>query len=449
MTRITFDSSDKKLTEAFNWAKEQALSYVNYGDSVGDWYEAALPNRKSFCMRDVFHQSMGAHFLGLQHITKNMLNKFVENISSSRDWCTYWEINLNNEPCKVDYTNDDDFWYNLPANFELINCCYNQYLWTGNLDYINGESYLYFYNKTLNDYINHWDKDGDGFIEFNEDNGRRGIASYNEDKKNQDALLIADMLAAQYTGAKTYSKILTLNHDYEKAYDYQEQAKGIKEIYNTDWYNGNTKSFYSIKNRDGIYTDTYVGICNTMPLRFDLVDTLYIQEVLDFIYEKGAYNVEELSYFPELFYKYGSTKKGYELLLKLSDPQLKRRDYPEVSYSVIATIVLGVMGVKADYNYRTVSTIGQLNDTGYGKLENVPVFNNHISIHHEGSSSSTLKNISGEPLYWKAIFKERKDKVWVNDKPYMMIYEKDSLGQEYSYVTLLVKEGCEYNIRVI
>jgi len=31
---------------------------------VGYWYEAALPGREAFCMRDVSHQSIGAETLG-------------------------------------------------------------------------------------------------------------------------------------------------------------------------------------------------------------------------------------------------------------------------------------------------------------------------------------------------------------------------------------------------
>lgn len=42
------------------------LSYAHDGtDSVGYWYEAALPQRETFCMRDVSHQSVGAQILGL------------------------------------------------------------------------------------------------------------------------------------------------------------------------------------------------------------------------------------------------------------------------------------------------------------------------------------------------------------------------------------------------
>lgn len=47
-------------------ARKMVLSYAHDGtDSVGYWYEATLPQREAFCMRDVSHQSVGAQILGL------------------------------------------------------------------------------------------------------------------------------------------------------------------------------------------------------------------------------------------------------------------------------------------------------------------------------------------------------------------------------------------------
>jgi hypothetical protein len=60
-SELQLESSDAKLVQAFQWAKSQALAYAHDGsDPVGLWYEAALPGRNSFCMRDVSHQTTGA-----------------------------------------------------------------------------------------------------------------------------------------------------------------------------------------------------------------------------------------------------------------------------------------------------------------------------------------------------------------------------------------------------
>ena len=91
-------SSDARLVEAFSWAAGQASAYAFEGDEVGPWFEAALPGREAFCMRDVSHQAMGGHALGLQAHIRNMLGRFAENVTDARDWCSLWEIDRHNRP---------------------------------------------------------------------------------------------------------------------------------------------------------------------------------------------------------------------------------------------------------------------------------------------------------------------------------------------------------------
>lgn len=43
-------------------------------------YEAALPGREAFCIRDVSHQCLGAEILGQGKQNLNMLRKFVGNM---------------------------------------------------------------------------------------------------------------------------------------------------------------------------------------------------------------------------------------------------------------------------------------------------------------------------------------------------------------------------------
>jgi len=155
-SRLEFDSSDARLVEGFNRAKRQAMAYVFDKDPVGPWYEAAEPGREAFCMRDVAHQAMGAHALGLARYNLNMLRRFAENVSDAKDWCSFWEIDRFNRPAPVDYANDSLFWYNLPANFDILDACYRMYLWSGDLSYVNDPAFLNFYNRTVTDYVERW-----------------------------------------------------------------------------------------------------------------------------------------------------------------------------------------------------------------------------------------------------------------------------------------------------
>ena len=157
VSNLQFESPNKKLTQAFQWAKSQALDYAHdASDPVGPWYEAALPGRDSFCMRDVSHQTTGAAALGLFPQNRNMLERFAAAVSPSRDWAGYWEIDKSGHPSAADYLNDNDFWYNLPANFDLLDSIFRMWRWTGDDTYLNDLSFQRFFKATATDYGNAW-----------------------------------------------------------------------------------------------------------------------------------------------------------------------------------------------------------------------------------------------------------------------------------------------------
>jgi len=206
-TGITLKTSDPRLAAAFEWARDQALAYSFHGDPVGDWYEAALPGRQAFCMRDTAHQSLGAHMLGLAGSTLNMLRKFAQNISESKDWCSYWEINRENRPAPVDYLDDAHFWYNLPANFDLLDACYRMYVWSGDTTYLNDPVFVNFYRRSVHEYVGRWDLGVGGIMTRprimnfrvipgagNRFEKSRGIPSYDESDPN--FVVAIDQLAA-------------------------------------------------------------------------------------------------------------------------------------------------------------------------------------------------------------------------------------------------------------
>ncbi|MBN2560908.1 MAG: hypothetical protein JXQ75_08260, partial [Phycisphaerae bacterium] len=214
-SRLTFGCSDERLVESFAWARAQAMAYVRQGDPVGLWYEAALPGREAFCMRDVSHQAMGAHALGLQKHTLNMLRKFAANISESKDWCTYWEINRHDQPAPVDYRNDKEFWYNLPANFDVLAACYRMYLWSHDDVYLHDPAFLRFYEHTVTYYLEHWDLGLDKVLGRERFMNResydrrdsfqfcRGIPSYHEGSPGMTRVGV-DQLAFQAAAFRSY-----------------------------------------------------------------------------------------------------------------------------------------------------------------------------------------------------------------------------------------------------
>ena len=243
---VSFSSNNKQLSESFKWAKEKALSFAHDAtDPVGYWYEAALPNREAFCMRDVSHQSIGAEILGLSKHNHNMFLKFAQNISQEKDYCSWWEINRYNKPAPVDYETDKDFWYNLPANFDVIYNANRLYNWTANKDYINNTDLNNFYKLSLNEYVDHWDLGHSEVAKRDRTmhlqkpakgekwrfGNKRGIPTYNEGGRGE-TLLGIDMTASLVAAYKAYSEILELQGESNEAEKFKMLANKEQQFLN-------------------------------------------------------------------------------------------------------------------------------------------------------------------------------------------------------------------------
>ena len=270
MGKVAFDASDKELARAFEWAKTTALSYAHdNSDPVGYWYEAALPNREAFCMRDVSHQAIGAEILGLGKHNFNMLLKFAQNISEEKEFCTYWEINRYDKAAPVDYENDHDFWYNLPANFDVTYSAYRIYKWTGNAAYLQNTDLKKFYELSMNDYVDHWDLGFDQILDRDRSmhlkagpNSRfgsnRGIPTYNEGGRGETFLGI-DMTASIIAAYNAYSEMLKLNGAVDEAERHHRKAERELEFLNDFWWDGEKGEYRSILYANGEFDYFMVG----------------------------------------------------------------------------------------------------------------------------------------------------------------------------------------------
>lgn len=459
ISKITIKSSNSKLVEGFNWAKQQALEYVHVNDPVGLWYEAALPGRDAFCMRDVAHQSTGAQLLGLQLFTKNMLKKFAENISETRDWCSYWEINKYNLPAPEDYKDDDNFWYNLPANFDVLDCCYRQYLWTGDLDYINDPIFLNFYKRTVEDYVKCWDVNNDGFLEYKGIIEYRGIPSYLEYQVGVNKIVSAcDMVAAQYRGYLSYSKIQALRGNTIEAKEYEEKANTIKHIFDTVWWNENKNNYntFILENGEFEGASAYdaaenIKLITPMPLYFGIVkDEKKIKDSIKVLLCAKDINIETQSHYAEVLYRNGFNKEAYHVIMDLVSTEKKRREYPEVSYSVVDSIITGMVGIIPDSTKRIIESTPRLTeDVEWIEINNVPIFNNEISIRCIENKEIAFTNKGGSVVYWKAIFKGEISELLVDGIKVKAEQGHNYCGSKYSYVIVAVHESEQHVVKII
>ncbi|TCD26453.1 hypothetical protein EZ456_12690 [Pedobacter psychrodurus] len=419
---VSFKSTDAALQTAFVRAKEMALSYKGKAtDPVGPWYESALPPRSAFCMRDVAHQSIGGEILGLSKENKNMFRLFVNNISESKDWCSYWEINHLGKPAIEDYRNDTAFWYNLNANFDILSASWKLYLWTGDQEYINGAGFKNFHEKSVSEYIKRWVLQADSLLKrpthpnapvpFNDNDAFhrcRGLPSYSEGVPN--IKMGVDLVGAIYSGLMSYAAILELKGQHDKAKQFKEKAVGYQKSIDALWWNDRVSrynTFYSNDNKFGMDEG------ETFLLWFDALKAGERKEkTIQHLLSKD-WNVENLSYFPLIMYQNGQAEKAYGYLLHLTDPATARREYPEVSFGVIKGFTEGLMGVEADARLNQISTLYRGKKTTIAELKDLPVLMTSITVKHDGNIATTLTNNGKKKILWEPKFLDDKGKTIV------------------------------------
>ncbi len=464
-TELEFSASNKELVEAFNWAKNKALSYAHNGtDPVGFWYEAALPNREAFCMRDVSHQAIGAEILGLGKHNLNMFVKFAQNISEKMDYCSYWEINRYDKPAPVDFENEKDFWYNLPANFDLTYTAYRLYNWTGNKAYLEHTDLTNFYDLSMTEYVDHWDlganevltRDRSMHINKEDANSRfgnkRGIPTYNEGGRGE-TLLGIDMTASLISAYKAYASMLNLAGDLTKSEAFALKAAKEEKFLDDFWWDEKKQEYRSILYADTTFDYFMVGDDQAFLHYLYYFDVLSNQDKLKALVDSYSDNFEKLivelkSYLPIMFYENGQTAMANNMIIDLCSVENKRRDYPENSFTVIEHIARGLMGLDVNAELNTFSTLSRVeNSDEWAIMKNVPILSNKIEIVHKGLHQSKAISLMGKNILWEARIPGTFDFLYQNGTK-MKSQQGIEHGLPFSYLEVDLTTGIEVVVSV-
>lgn len=458
VSSLEFHSSNAALNASFAWAKQQALAYVRPGtDSIGPWYEAALPGRDAFCMRDVSHQTAGAAALGLFDANRNMLDRFAFSAAASRNWAGYWEIDSKGQPSTADYRSDDDFWFNLPANFDVLDAIVRMWRWTGDDRYRDDPRLQTFFRETLTDYLTQWQLQPDSILkrprianrrlEKGEFVDARGIPSYSEGTR--DFIFGVDLLAAEYRAMRSYQEIATTAEDKKLAGQLQKDADAIQHIVETVGWSSEQGHFHGPIQRD---LHGY-GSADTMILYFGAVkDEEHLRRALNYVANPAYWkniNIEEESYAPVVLFRYGRRDTAYQVLLDLSDPAKPRREYPEVSYAVIAGLVSGAMGIepaRAGAAHDIQSLPQPMMEGDDLSVTSLKIRHNLLDLAQHGDTMQRLTNQKGPAIRWRAEFPGTEQRLVVEGKPVSAEHETLPGGKPISWTIVVVPAATSVSV---
>ena len=444
--RVELRSSHAPLEAGFAWAKARSLAYAfDRGDPVGPWYEAALPGREAFCMRDVSHQLTGGLVLGLAPHTLNMLRKFAASIAPSRQWAGYWEIDRLDRPAPVDYRSDEDFWYNLPANFDVVDAAARAFRWTGDRSYLDEGVFQDFYRRSLSDYVAAWDPDGDGIQESGAEAGYRGIPTYWEGDGPR-ALTGGDLVAAQYAAYRAYAALLRAGAGRAPAPDEAEaRAARLRRLYNGTWWNEELGRFNtSVVEAEGegeVFDTTLIPLLQILPVYYGIVEPGPRRERLLDGLPRGEI-VEVNAYLAEAYYRTGRIDAAFTALMEQMDPALPRRESPETPFTAVGTSVRWLAGLDPQAGEGVVETVPRLPaQVAWVEVAHVPTFAGELGVRHDGNGSTRLVNEGSAALRWRAVFRGAHPTLHVGGDPVSAQHRRGEDGGEESYVEVEVGPG--------
>ncbi|HZX08736.1 hypothetical protein [Kribbella sp.] len=373
-------SSDLAYVEdAFAWARDRALAWVQTGNGNLPSYWAGYPSRPMFYSRDVCHQAAGAHLLGLDSENFAMFRHFARSATPARKWFPIWAFHFDGRIAALDYHDDEHFVREIPAVFDLTYRALEQYDWTGDRRWIDDPDLAAYYRHSTDEFVAAHDSDGDGIPEAG---GTAdiflGTATYNE--REAPLLIAGDGLATQYAVLRKLGR--------------HAEADKIRRTYE-EWWNGD--HFARGITKDGLDFDWGLESHTLVPL-FGLSGTgERAERFLDYLEEQmesaPPQNIESFSYWPEFLFDHGRDESAWRWTKHLID---SRDDYPEISFTVVEHLVAGLLGLRPDAPNGALAITSHLPaEVGNLIVDNLPLGAWTLRIHQEGKHATEVTVRSG------------------------------------------------------
>ncbi|HVX50765.1 MAG TPA: trehalase family glycosidase, partial [Chitinophagaceae bacterium] len=263
----------------------------------------------------------------------------------------------------------------------------------------------------------------------------RGLPSYSEGVPNLEMGI--DLVAALYRGLLSYAAILRENGKANKAALFEQKAAAYRKNIEKYWWDDKAKLYNTFYSNSGEFGKNEG---ETFLLWFNaLNDNERKQKTFEHLLHH-KWNVENMSYFPYIFYRNGYWDDAARYMLLLTNPATERREYPEVSFGVVLGFVNGLMGIEPDARFNRVSTIYKTNSNVTCTLQNVPLLGGWITVKHQ-SYASVFTNRGLKKITWRAEFYGSRQHIIINGKAKKAVITKDDAGKIFSYTDVPVRPG--------
>ncbi|MER6945909.1 NPCBM/NEW2 domain-containing protein [Nonomuraea sp. NPDC000554] len=457
---LTIDSPNATLNDGFNWGKNRALGMTFYpgnpmmGHEPEWWrlkdsthttmvpgYWGSYVNREAFYNRDIAHQSDGAHALGLDAQTFNMLKTFAGDADDPGQ--NGWPLWAHSSYGSMYYVDGTGF-RELPSPFNVMAKAYKQYLWTGNSNWINDPTLSAYYDSTMGSFLtNHEVTWNDANPSSEQPVAKKQTGEYTAtyfEFPNENLVSAADALGYQYQSMLAYAAILKAKGDNANSTKWADRAQRMRDYFEKNWWDASNNRYIRGKDAGGTGYSSWGHEASFLMMLTGLGDHgARTSGYLDFIAANDDdLNVEATSYLPEMYYQYNRSEEGWSWLKKL---MTGKNGYPEISFMAVSSTIDGMMGVQPDAPNNKVATIPRLtSEVPWVELNHLKVGGNDLKLKHTGTTTSTLTNNSGGTINWEAQFYGTLATINVNGTA-QTPQTKSLYGRTVSYVTVPVASG--------
>jgi hypothetical protein len=215
------------------------------------------------------------------------------------------------------------------------------------------------------------------------------------------------------------------------------RAEEYRKHLDEKWWSNDINSYHTFWTNKGTFAD---GEGLTHVIWFGAVkDAARIKGTVEKMLARKEWNIENISYFPLLWYRYNYNDEAYKILKDIV--LAKRCEYPEVSYGMVEGIISGTMGIEPSASKKRITTLPKITGDNYLQINNLPTLGGTIDVRHNSNKCSATFNNTPEKITWEAAFAGDYDNISVNGTDVKAMKRTDAMGQTISYAEVQLAKG--------